>query len=1001
ELPDYMVPGAFVELEAWPLNTAGKLDRKALPAPSRGAESTYIAPRTDAEASIAHAWESALGLERVSVEDSFFDLGGDSIRAVSVVGALKALGHRLSVRTIFTYQTVAELADHLAAQAQQEDTVSPTNISTRTAGAADAAEALAGALAAAGIDLAAGGLSDQTSVADLLALLRTQATPAAAEPQPAPGEGGLAPFALLTDEDRERIPEGLADAYPLSQVQTGMAVETLVEDGGDDYHRVTSFRVRDGQAFSRTALEAAARAVAARHEVLRTSIDLTGYSVPMQLVHASVEIPLHVEDLTGIRDEESLTRAVQAHVAVEESRPFDLADHSLLRIAALVESDKAWWLSLTHSHIVLEGWSHHSLLMEILDVYRTVRDGGDPDAGREPVPARYADFIAGELESLADEGDRAYWAHTVDAFPAFALPAGWGEPTAQDGRGYRLPVAYSDLEPGLKKLAERARASAKSVLIAAHLKVMSQLTEESRFSAGLVTDARPELLGAERVCGMHLNTVPFAHDAGVAATWTGLVRQVFDREMDLFEHRRYPLPAIQRLAEPGQSVVEVLFTYQNYHQVDTELIDVEANLGDATSQFPLAVTTLAGHLVLTANERDLARPQAQRIADMYRLVLEAMAADPEGDARAVLLPADEEALVVTGWNDTATEAPAPTVPELFAARVAAVPDAVAVTGGGVSLSYAELDARSEVLAHRLVAGGVRPGDVVGVLLERGVELLVALLAVQRSGGAYLPMDASHPAARLGGIVADAAPVVLVTQDSLAATAAEIHSGARISVSEAAEVPGRLPVIDRDAVAYVLYTSGSTGKPKGVQVTHGALGNLLVGIRRVLGVAEAGESWLASTSVSFDISGLELYLPLIGGHRVVVARSGEDLAELVAAERVTHVQATPSGWKLLREAGFSDRSVTALVGGEALPAPLARELRAHVARLVNVYGPTETTIWSATWEVPAEAAAVSIGSPIDNTQLYIVDALMQPVPLGVVGELCIAGDGVAQGYLGRA
>ncbi|MEV6951754.1 non-ribosomal peptide synthase/polyketide synthase [Streptomyces sp. NPDC051183] len=1000
ELPDYMVPGAFVELDAWPLNTAGKLDRKALPAPTRGAESTYIAPRTDAEASIAHAWESALGLERVSVEDSFFDLGGDSIRAVSVVGALKALGHRLSVRTIFTYQTVAELADHLAAQAQQEDTVSPTNISTRTAGAADAAEALAGALAAAGIDLAADGLSDQTSVADLLALLRTQAAPTAAEPQPAPGEGGLAPFALLTDEDRERIPEGLADAYPLSQVQTGMAVETLVEDGGDDYHRVTSFRVRDGHAFSRTALEAAARTVAARHEVLRTSIDLTGYSVPMQLVHATAEIPLHVEDLTGIRDEESLTRAVQAHVAVEESRPFALGDHSLLRIAALVESDRAWWLSLTHSHIILEGWSHHSLLMEILDVYRTVREGGDPDAGREPVPARYADFIAGELESLADEGDREYWAHTVDAYPALSLPAGWGEPTAEDGRGYRLPVAYSDLEPGLKKLAERARVSAKSVLIAAHLKVMSQLTEESRFSAGLVTDARPELLGAERVCGMHLNTVPFAHEAGLATTWAGLVRQVFDREMELFDHRRYPLPAIQRLAEPGQSVVEVLFTYQNYHQVDTELIDVEANLGDATSQFPLAVTTLAGHLVLTANERDLARPQAQRVADMYRLVLEAMAADPEGDARAVLLPADEEALVVTGWNDTATETPAPTVPELFAARVAASADAVAVTSGGVSLSYAEVDARSEALAHRLVAEGVRPGDVVGVLLERGVELLVALLAVQKSGGAYLPMDAAHPAARLAGIVTDAAPAVLVTQDSLAAVAAEIHSGTRISVSDTADAPGRLPAIDRDAVAYVLYTSGSTGKPKGVQVTHGALGNLLVGIRRVLGEARAEESWLASTSVSFDISGLELYLPLTGGHRVVIAEAGDDLTELVAAERVTHVQATPSGWKLLREAGFSDRAVTALVGGEALPVELARELRGHVARLVNVYGPTETTIWSATWEVPAEAAAISIGSPIDNTQLYVVDALMQPVPLGVVGELCIAGDGVAQGYLGR-
>ncbi|MFJ7156742.1 non-ribosomal peptide synthase/polyketide synthase [Streptomyces sp. NPDC101118] len=1004
ELPDYMVPGAFVELAAWPLNTAGKLDRKALPAPSRSAGTAHIAPRTDAEARIARAWESALGLERVSVEDSFFDLGGDSIRAVSVVGSLKALGYRLSVRTIFTYQTVAELADHLAAQAPQEDNVSPTDISSRTAGA-DAAEALAGALQAAGLDLSGTGITEQTSVADLLALLRAQSEAAAPQQEQAREEGGTAPFALISDEDRERIPDGIADAYPLSQVQTGMAVEALVEDSGDDYHRVTCFRVRDGHPFSLTALETAARTVLARHEVLRTSVDLTGYSVPMQLVHADAVPPVAVENLSGL-DEAGLKRAVAEFAACEEARPFAPGQAPLLRVAGLVESDEAWWLGLTHSHLILEGWSHHSLLMELLDVYRTVRDGGDPADGYEPVPARYADFVAGELESLADEADRGYWQHTVGAYPALSLPAGWGEPAAAEGAAYRLPVAYADLEPGLKTLAERARTSLKSVLIAAHLKVLSQLTEEARFSVGLVTDARPETLGAERVLGMHLNTVPLAYDRG-ARTWQDLVRSVFDREMELWDHRRYPLPAIQRLAEPGRPVVEVLFTYQNYHQVDTDLIDVEDSLGDATSQFPLAVTTLAGHLVLTANERDLSRANAGRVAAMYRSVLEAMAADPAGDARAVRLPGEEEVLVVSGWNDTATAVPARTVPELFAASVAAAPGAVAVTSGGGSLSYGELDAASNRLAHRLVAAGVRPGDVVGVLLERGTDLLVALLAVQKAGGSYLPMDAAHPAARLAGITTDARPAVLVTQDSLAAVAAEVHTGARISLDgDAARIAGepatgewRVP--EHDAVAYVLYTSGSTGRPKGVQVTHGALGNLLTGLRRVLGDSPAGtEHWLASTSVSFDISGLELYLPLVGGHRVVVARSGEDLGALVAAEGLTHVQATPSGWKLLLEGGFAGPAVTALVGGEALPVELARELRAGVGRLVNVYGPTETTIWSSTWEVPALPAAVSIGAPIDNTQFHLVDSFMEPVPLGVVGELCIAGDGVAQGYLGR-
>ncbi|WP_030242621.1 AMP-binding protein, partial [Streptomyces lavendulae] len=222
------------------------------------------------------------------------------------------------------------------------------------------------------------------------------------------------------------------------------------------------------------------------------------------------------------------------------------------------------------------------------------------------------------------------------------------------------------------------------------------------------------------------------------------------------------------------------------------------------------------------------------------------------------------------------------MPELFAARVAGSVDAVAVSSGGVSLSYGELDARSSRLAAHLGSLGVVPGDVVGVLLERGVELLVALLAVQKVGAAYLPMDAGHPVARLAGIVEDAAPRVLVTQGSLSEVAAGIHSGVRVLVDAdaavigAASVPSVVRVTDPASVAYVLYTSGSTGRPKGVAVTHGALGNLLVGMRRVLGEARGVESWLASTSVSFDISGLELYLPLIGGHRVVIAEHGQDL-----------------------------------------------------------------------------------------------------------------------------
>ncbi|MEH0627351.1 condensation domain-containing protein [Streptomyces stelliscabiei] len=247
----------------------------------------------------------------------------------------------------------------------------------------------------------------------------------------------------MPPEDLDRISDGLADAYPLSQVQTGMAVEVLLEDAGDDYHRVTSFRVRDEHPFSREALHSAARTVVARHEILRTSLALTGFSVPLQLVHPEAEVPFAVEDFTEL-DEPATRDAVRAYIKREEDSPFDLGTAPLLRVAGLVEGADSWSLVLTHSHIILEGWSHHSLLMEILDVYRAVRDGQDRDAGHEAVDVRFADFIAGELASLDDDADRAYWQRVVDEHSAMALPAaGATQPPRAPPSGFPSRTATS------------------------------------------------------------------------------------------------------------------------------------------------------------------------------------------------------------------------------------------------------------------------------------------------------------------------------------------------------------------------------------------------------------------------------------------------------------------------------------------------------------------------------------------------------------------------------
>ena len=405
---------------------------------------------------------------------------------------------------------------------------------------------------------------------------------------------------------------------------------------------------------------------------------------------------------------------------------------------------------------------------------------------------------------------------------------------------------------------------------------------------------------------------------------------------------------------------------------------------------------------------------ARRIARHYATLLAGAVASPATAlADLPLLDAEEYHAVTDGPNATTRAYPADrTVLDLVRERALLAPDAVAVSAGDDRLSYRELTDRADRLAATLRAAGTRPGDLVGLHLDRTAELPVALLAVLAAGAAYLPLDPGYPQERLAHVLADSGASLLLADrepsPELAAVAPAVlrldHADALPSPSpppSQAAAPGHPGA---DDLAYVLYTSGSTGRPKGVAVGHRALVNLLTSFADRLGSGPQ-DVWLGLTSLSFDISALELYLPLITGGRLVVAPDGlavdgAGLHRLIRREGVTHVQATPSGWRVLLGAGDEETTLVALAGGEALPLPLARELRARTARLFNVYGPTETTVWSTCAEIPRNPSAVGIGRPIANTRAYVVDEQLRPTPLGVPGELLLGGDGVARGYLGR-
>ncbi|WP_406737676.1 amino acid adenylation domain-containing protein [Streptomyces sp. NBC_00853] len=948
-LPAYMLPAATVTLDRIPLTANGKVDRAQLPDPSWGpSDEEYITPRSALEERIAAVWRDVLGVVRVGAEDGFFDLGGDSIKAVSLVGALRRDGFDVSVQDVFAHRTVAGLARLLEGR---EGTAGPERFTE--------------------------------------------------------------PFALVSAADRAALPGGLADAYPLSQVQLGMLVEMLSGEGGEhNYHNVSSFRIRDGRPFSADALREAAQILASRHDVLRTSIELDAYTVPLQLVHQHTVLPVSVHDLRGLAEQERIL-ALREFAAGERRELFELATAPLLRLAVHIGADGDWWLTATHCHAILEGWSHHSLLTELIGVYERLRDGLEL-LPYEPPAVRYADFVAGELASLADDADRSYWERTASGLPKLALPAGWGDEEGPD-TPFRVKVAYRDLDERLRSLATGAQASIKSVLHAAHLKVMSQLTDEEAFFGGLVCDARPESAGAERVYGMYLNSVPFAFDRS-ARTWADLVGQVFAREVELWPHRRHPLPAIQR-ALGGGRMIDVLFNYLDFQELETDLVDAAEVTGESTNESALTVTTADGHIVLSTSTGTLSRANAERIGRMYRAVLEAMATGADGDARATCLPGGERERQLGEWNSRTAERPGDCVHEVIEERSRTTPRAIAVvaSGGEVQLSFRDLDEWANRIAHHLRELGVGPESTVGVLLDRGPELIAAFLGIWKAGGAYVPLDPALPAERIGYMLEDSgARVVLTEQKHTAVTTGFtgrtlIAAGAgRASTALEAESP-----TDPETLAYIIYTSGSTGRPKGVQIPHRGLATYLWWAVEAYGSHGTGGAPLFS-SIAFDMVVPNIYAPLMKGEPVTLLPEGfamEDLGRLLSeAAPFSFIKMTPGHLDLLTHQLDADRAASLAsmlaVGADSFPGRIVDRwydlVGEHAAPLLlNEYGPTEISVANSTYDIdgPRAGDVVPIGLPIPNTTMYVLDRFMQPLPVGVNGEVYIGGAGLARGYAG--
>ena len=949
QVPEYMIPATVVVLERLPLTAHGKVDRRALPAPAEvrpelGA--AYVAPRTSVEMALAEIWAQVLGVDRVGIYDNFFALGGDSITSLRIVASAKGRGLDLKLSSLYRQGTIAAVADEVR-------------------------------------------VLDGSPLEDGAALTGC--------------------FSLLSLEDQAHLPEHVDDAYPLSMLQAGMIFHSEYDHGA--YHVVDSMRLHCP--FDATYLAEALAGVMARHPVLRTSIDLSRYSEPLQFVHRTVPVPLTVEDLRFLPLAEQ-ERAIREWVASEKQRPFQIGQAPLFRIHVHRLTDEAIQLTVSEHHAILDGWSLNTLLAEFFaEYFARIRGAMVPVA---PPSLTYRDFIMIERRVIDSEEASAYWEKALRGRTVTMLQhALSGRAWLGTGSGWdvdrTIPSAIGD---ALRELARSMGVPLRSVLLAAHLRVLAVLTGQQDVMTGVVTNVRPEEADGERVLGLFLNTLPLPAIL-TGGSWIELIRQVFEEEHAGQPFRSYPLALLQK--RHGAELFDSTFTYVHYHVL--EQLSNEQSIGlldwQDSIQQNFTLETVFYHDVgspkigmqVSGDPSKLADGWIAAIADFYLEVLEAIATAPTGRYDALAIASARVQAQVVVLNATEAEYPRhATLPDLIEAQAVRTPDAVAVEDGATRLTYSELNRKANRVAHMLQGRGVRPGVIVGVCLSRTADLPVGLLGILKAGGAYVPLEAELPSSRLSYLLEDAGPLVVLTDrsllDRLPPTSAHVMCLDELTEWESVSEQNVDRTIQPTDLAYILYTSGTTGRPKGVAVMHAALVNFLTAMSQVPGMTSA-DTLLAVTTLAFDIAGLELYLPLIVGGRLVLAdretaRDGHQLIERLCTSGATLLQGTPATWRMLLESGWKgDSHLTALCGGEAPSKELAQTLQGCTKSAWNLYGPTETTIWSSSWLIRPDSPVIPLGQPIANTQFYVLDRWLNPVPPCVVGELYIGGAGLARGY----
>ncbi|WGV25108.1 non-ribosomal peptide synthetase [Halotia branconii] len=960
KLPEYMIPSAFVFLDSLPLTPSGKVDRRALPAPDSYSTSTdnYIAPRNPIEELLVQIWSQVLKVAQVSITDNFFELGGHSLLGTQLVSRIRSIFKvELPLRDLFATATLAELAHQIGQLQQQNKELSEPPI----------------------------------------------------------------------------LPKVKNSDLPLSFAQQRLWFLDQLEPNSALYNIPIALRLLGN--LNQAALEQSFIEIIHRHEALRTNF-ITVDGQPTQIIREHFDKLSASQGTLSIVDFKDLS-ATQQEVATQQLaqqqaiKPFDLASEALIRAKLVVLNDTEHILLVCMHHAVSDGWSMGVFIQELAALYNAYSQ--NQPSPLAPLPIQYADFAIWQrnwLQGNVLQSQLSYWEQQLANAPALlALPTDRPRPAEQTFTGSYQQFALSvELTNNLVKLSQEQGCTLFMTLLAAYDTLLYRYTGQSDILVGTPI-ANRDRFELEGLIGFFVNTLVMQSNLAGNPSFSELLTRVRETAMEAYTHQNLPFEMLVDALQPERDLsytplFQVMFALQNAPMSEIELAGLTVTplaAESSTAKFDLSLSmqnTPNGMIGVWEYSTDLFDASTiKRMAGHFVTLLEGIVANPEQKiAKLPLLTQPEQHQLLVEWNNTQADYPLDKcIHQLFEEQVERTPDAVAVVFDNQQLTYYELNTHANQLAHYLRSLGVKPDTLVGICVERSLEMVIGLLGILKAGAAYLPLDPDYPQERLSFMLQDAQVSVLLTQQHLSKNLPQ-HQAKFVCLDTnwhlIAEYSQENCITNVQAsnLAYVIYTSGSTGQPKGVMLTHRNLCNHMFWMQATFPLNET-DKVLQKTPFSFDASVWEFYAPLLVGGQLLLAQPGGHadgayLLNVIAQQKVTTVQFVPSLLRILLEQGgieTCDSLKQVFCGGEVLPVALQEDLLSKLnVNLYNLYGPTEACIDSTFWTCQrgSDRQVVPIGRAIANAQVYILDEYLQPVPVGVPGELHIGGAGLARGYLNR-